>query len=275
MIILADSGSTKLSWRLIGEGQVRSIETEGVNAAFASEESIRALLESRIKPLAPAASEICFFGAGVIPGEPSAKLHKVFSSLWPSARLELESDMVLAAKALFGLKRGIAGILGTGSNSCLWNGCGVECSFPAGGFLLGDEGSGNWIGRAILSDFAKGLMPEELTRFFVERYNLDYPRLVGQLYSNPHPGKYRASFALFATEHKSHPYMAELVSRGFKLFLERNVLRYPQCREENLGFAGSVAAVFSTQLESACLAEGLRSPKILRSPIDELVKLYL
>ena len=219
MIILADSGSTKLSWRLIGEGQVRSIETEGVNAAFASEESIRALLESRIKPLAPAASEICFFGAGVIPGEPSAKLHRVFSSLWPSARLELESDMVLAAKALFGLKRGIAGILGTGSNSCLWNGYGVECSFPAGGYLLGDEGSGNWIGRAILSDFAKGLMPEDLTRFFVERYNLDYPRLVGQLYSNPHPGKYLSSFALFATEHKSHPYMAELVSRCFKLFL--------------------------------------------------------
>ena len=275
MVILADSGRTKISWKFIAGGFVHSLETVGFNAVFSDDKQLLSLLETQVKPNTSSVKEIHFFGAGVIPGTPAEKLRRVLSTVWPGASIMLDSDIVIAAKALHGHKRGIACILGTGSNSCLWNGFGIEATFNGGGYLLGDEGSGNWIGRTLLSDFVKDLLPAELKEDFISEYGLDYPTLVKEVYSRDSAAGYLSSFAMFATRWKEHPYISSMVKSGFDLFLSRNVLRYRQCTELEVGFVGSVASVFRTQLLESCHQAGLKVGKIIRYPVDELVSLYI
>lgn len=273
-ILLADSGTTKVSWRVLDGVDVVSIETPGINASLSTQEQILSILSDRVLPVAGTPDEIHFFGAGVLPGAPSELLKKCFSAVWSGARVYLDSDMVVCARAVLGEKKGIACILGTGSNSCLWDGEKIEAGFYGGGYILGDEGSGNWIGRALLSDFAKGLMPEDIRNAFVEEYGYDYFSLVRALYSDPAPAKFLSGFALFATRYKDNEYIFQTVKRGFRLFFERNVLRYEGVSELETGFCGSVAYVFRDALAQACAESGLKMGRVVRGPIDELVKYY-
>ena len=165
-ILIADSGSTGVDWRLIGEGTPVAVSTQGINPVFMDRDvMVRVLHEELLLKLGerPAVSQVRFYGAGIVSDEVSGKVCDALREVFPDAACEAASDLLAAARALCGDKPGIACILGTGSNSCFYDGRQIVSNVRAGGFILGDEASGAWFGRQLLSDFIKGLLPQNLT----------------------------------------------------------------------------------------------------------------
>lgn len=273
MKLIADSGSTKVSWRAIPtDGPVIEIETEGINPVFAEDGQIVETLSS-VKDRTGMADEIHFYGAGVI-GDSEIRLRKCLEAVFPGAEIETASDIVAAARALCGRRKGIACILGTGSNTCLYDGSRIIGHVNAGGFILGDEGSGGDLGKALISDFVKGVMPPELSDELAGRYGLDYLTVVKKVYREAYPSRFLASFAPFISEHRDLPYIQQLCRGRFTAFLERNILQYPDARQLPISFTGSVAYYFRDELEKAVEACGLTMGRVVRGPIDALVEYH-
>lgn len=272
MILIADSGSTKVSWRAILEdGSVKEIETEGINPVFMEDEVIEKIFTDKLVPVIGSKVEnVYFYGAGVVGGEPTAKLERCFSKVFEGAAVEAVSDVLAAARALCGHKPGIACILGTGSNSCFYDGEAIAKNVRAGGFILGDEASGAYLGKRLISDFIKGLLPAAIEKEFVKRYNLDYMAIVQKVYREPLPSRFLASLSPFISEYKNHPYMANLLKSSFDEFLRRNIVHYDYKKYE-VNFVGSIAYYYREILEKAVAANGMRMGKVLRGPIDGLV----
>lgn len=272
MILIADSGSTKVSWRAImDDGSVKEIETEGINPVFMEDEAIEKIFTEKLVPvIGQKVDKVFFYGAGVVGGEPTAKLERCFGKVFPGSTVEAVSDVMAAARALCGHKPGIACILGTGSNSCFYDGEGIVKNVKAGGFILGDEASGAYLGKRLISDFIKGLLPAAIEKEFVKRYNLDYLAIVQKVYREPLPSRFLASFSPFIAEFKNHPHMANLLKSSFDEFLRRNIVHYDYKKYE-VNFVGSIAYYYKDILEKAVAANGMRMGKILRGPIDGLV----
>lgn len=275
MQLIADSGSTKVAWRaILNDGSVKEIETEGINPVFMEDADIEKILNDKLVPvIGTAVDEVYFYGAGVVGGEPSAKLERCFSKVFPGSKCEAVSDVLAAARALCGHKAGIACILGTGSNSCFYDGEGIEKNVRAGGFILGDEASGAYLGKRLLSDFIKGLLPEAIEKEFVKRYNLDYMGIVVKVYREQLPSRFLASFSPFINEFRNHPHMANLLKSSFEEFLKRNIIHYDY-KKYPVNFVGSIAYYYKDILEKAVNAAGMRMGVVLKGPIDGLVEYH-
>lgn len=275
MQLIADSGSTKVSWRAVGDdGSVRAIETEGINPVFLEDAAIEAVLNEKLVPvIGTKVAAIYFYGAGVVAGEPTDRLHRCFGKVFPGATVETVSDVLAAARALCGHKPGIACILGTGSNSCFFDGEGIADNVKAGGFILGDEASGAYLGKRLISDFIKGLLPVPIENAFNKRYGLDYPTIVQKVYREPMPSRFLASFSPFIAEYRNHPYMANLLKSSFEEFLRRNVAHYDY-KKYPVNFVGSVAYYYKDILDKAVAASGMRMGTVLQAPIDGLVSYH-
>ncbi len=275
MILIADSGSTKVDWAYFTpNGEVGRLKTMGINPAHVSDEAIVAVLSGEILPVVPKVDSIHFFGAGVVGEQMCTRLRDCFNAVWPDAKVEILSDVLASGLALFGKEQGISCILGTGSNSCLYEDGKILSSVKAGGFILGDEGSGVWIGKELLSDYIKGIMPEPLLEKMEDEYKLTYPEIVSRVYREDRPAAYLAEFCLFAARNSADPYIESLVKRGFKDFLVRNVMRYEGFSDKQVGFVGSVAFKFQEWLLDLCAAENIRVKKIMKAPIDALIEYY-
>lgn len=249
------------------------MRTEGVNPAQVSDEEIIAILKASILPFAPYIRRLFFFGAGIV-GHMNERMRRIFQSVWPDVRAEFYSDITAAGIALFGQELGIACILGTGSNSCEIEKGQLVAHVNAGGFILGDEGSGAWIGREMLRDYIKGLMPNPLSEMFNNDYDLSYANIVSHVYRESRPSFYLANLSMFAARHEDSPYIIDLVKRGFEEFLQRNVMRYPDHKDVPVGFVGSIAVQYESQLREVCASHGLKVAKILKAPIDSLIEYY-
>ena len=272
MQLIADSGSTKVSWRaILDDGSVRPVETVGINPVFMDDASIEAILTEKLVPeIGRNVDSIYFYGAGVVGGEPTAKLERCFGKVFPGASCEAVSDVLAAARALCGHKPGIACILGTGSNSCFYDGEGIAENVRAGGFILGDEASGAYLGKRLLSDFIKGLLPPAIENAFVKRYGLDYMKIVQKVYREEMPSRFLASFSPFIAEYRNHPHIANLLKSSFEAFLHRNVIHYDY-RKYPVNFVGSISFYYKDILEKAVNAAGMRMGIVLKEPIDGLV----
>ena len=272
MELIADSGSTKVSWRaILDDGTVRGIETAGINPVFMDDAGIEKILTENLRPeIGTKLDRVFFYGAGVVGGEPSAKLERCFQKVFPASACELASDVLAAARALCGHKPGIACILGTGSNSCFYDGTEIVENVRAGGFILGDEASGAYLGRRLLSDYIKGLLPAAIEKEFVKRYGLDYMAIVQKVYREPMPNRFLASFSPFIGEFKNHPHIANLLKSSFEEFLRRNIVHYDY-RKYAVNFVGSVAFYYKDILEKAVNAAGMRMGTVLQGPVDGLV----
>ena len=213
MQLIADSGSTKVSWRaILDDGSVRAIETVGINPVFMEDAEIESILTEKLVPeIGTKVDAIFFYGAGMVGGEISAKLERCFGKVFPGSTCEAASDVLAAARALCGHKPGIACILGTGSNSCFYDGEGIAENVRAGGFILGDEASGAYLGKRLISDFIKGLLPAPVENAFKKRYGLDYMTIVQKVYREPMPSRFLASFSPFIAEFRNHPHIANLL----------------------------------------------------------------
>ena len=271
--LIADSGSTKADWRLTdGLTEIRSYQTKGMNPFFRTSEDIFRELQEKISPEAGSdVMEIFFYGAGVINQGKGDMVKDALSRLFPHAKVETHTDVLGASRALFGHEAGIACILGTGSNACLYDGRKITEKIPPLGFILGDECSGAAFGKRLLGDYFKQVMPLPLRRLFEQQFSTDQGEVLNRVYRTERPNKYLAGFAPFLSTHIHEPYCRKMVEENFRAFFERNVLRLPGAAGFPIGFVGSVAFYFKDIIAELTEIYGFKSPTILKEPIAGLV----
>ena len=281
--LIADSGSTKTDWALVSSldasTPLLSFRTPGINPFMLSDEDILTILTDEVVPrlnafdgftnhadkISSAGMAIRFYGAGQR-GSQIARTSRLLAAVWPEADIEVESDIVCAARALFGEGQGIACILGTGANSCLWDGTAVVRQTPALGFILGDEGSGAVLGRLFLNAIYKGVLPEALRKEFEAEYGLGVTDIIEKVYRQPMPNRWLASLSPFVLRHVSDEGVRSIVYDNFMAFLSRNIQPYRR-PELPVNFVGSIAFCYREVLCDAIRASGLRCGKIMKSPL--------
>ena len=278
MIIVAESGATKTDWRLVmDDGTVRSAASAGLNPSVLGAEQISGIIGSVIPDLNPQGKtvhEIHFYGAGLVNEAAAAPLDDAFDMWCPFSERHFHSDMLAAARALFGDGSGIVAIMGTGSNSCLYINGEIVRNIRPGGYVLGDEGSGMALGKALLADFIKGMLPAHLEAEFVSEYGLDYAGIVRKVYREPAASAFMASFAPFVMSRLEDPYMLMLAEECVEAFVKRSLSRYEPESDIPVGVVGSFGCACEDMLSRIGSAYGLFFDKFLKSPIDELVKYH-
>lgn len=278
MILIADSGATKTDWRLVmDDGSVRCASSAGLNPSVLSPEMINGIIGSVIPELDPEGKmirEIHFYGAGLVNEAATAPLADALELWCPFSQKNFHSDMLAAARALFGNGSGIVAIMGTGSNSCLYRDGEIVKNIRPGGYVLGDEGSGMALGKALLADFVKGLLPKDVEADFVAESGLDYAGIVRRVYREPAPSAFMASFAPFVMSRLEVPYMRRLTEDCLDSFVRRSLSRYEQASDLPVGVVGSFGCACEDILRSIGGSYGLKFGRFLKSPIDELVKYH-
>ena len=281
MKLIVESGATKTAWRsLSSDGIVREALTSGLNPTCLDEEHCRDIMRSAIPALNPSGETVeyvYFYGAGLV-SEESASMLRTCLDMWcPFATVEFHSDILAAARALFGDGSGVVAIMGTGSNSCLYENGIIVRNIRPGGYILGDEGGGASLGKALLADFVKGLLPSEIERELVDETGLDYAKVVRKVYKEPAASAFMASFAPFIMKWIGLPYMYGLVYACLESFVLRALSRYSSedasCAR-TVGVVGSLGCACQEILERIGKEHGLEFVKFLKSPIDELVKYH-
>ena len=273
MLLVSDSGSTKADWKF-GSREADVCTTKGFNpffhdAAFVLEE----LASSPLARLADQITELRFFGAGCSSLDRNEQIAQPLSIFFPNAHVVVDHDILGAAIATNFDDRGITCIIGTGSNSCYYDGTRWSQVVPALGYLLGDEASGSWLGRRLLADYLYHLLPECLEQE-LKMKGLTKEGIFHSAYHEPHVNVYFASMARVLSTHSTEPYVRQLVRSGFEEFLRIHILRYDQVHELPLHFVGSIAFYFREILEEVLLGHRLICGKILRKPIHELYRYY-
>ena len=278
-ILIADAGSTKTDWALpdTTTGKHRLMQSEGINALLASEGMLHAVMKDVTAGIGTdtRVDAVCYYGAGCATESACRRVEKVLREATGADSVEVYGDLLGAARSLCGRKPGVACILGTGSNSCLYDGSGIRANTPPLGFILGDEGSGTAFGKRLLSDAFKGGMPEEVRERFMERFGLTLADVVENVYRSERPGKYIAQFARFVGENIEEPYIREMVKEEFRRFFHRNLSRYEGIRHLPVNFTGSIAHHLSALLREAAESEGYRIGRITKSPMEGLLEYHL
>lgn len=281
MILIADSGSTKAHWCLMAaNGHSAEYYTEGVNPLFQSVDEMSGILSERLLPQmakqlwAGTITNVFFYGAGCIPTKIDS-VKEAVGRVFRKAEVFVASDMVGAARGLLGDQRGVACILGTGSNSCLYNGREIEWGVPALGYILGDEGSGAVLGRRLVSDLLKNQLGEDLKEKFLAQYQLTQADIIEHVYRMPMANRWLADLSRFCAENIDDPRIFDLVYRHFCSFVERNVVQYYQNADEKesmpVSFVGSIAYYYQPILEKAVSDHGLLLGQIMQDPVEGLI----
>lgn len=277
-ILLADAGSTKISWTLVHtDGTKKAFITQGMNPAYLNDADILARMKSDVLPELEDldVSSVRFFGAGVF-GVHIERLESIFRWQLKCDDVICRSDMEGAAVALFGKEAGVACILGTGSNSCLCQAGVIVDQIPTLGFVLGDEGSAGWLGKQLLRHYFYRSMPTELAESFgaIAPSRMELLRIIKE---DPYFNRYIASFASFFAHDPSHPFFVGIIERGFREFIGSHVLPYGEDRLKALtvGFVGTVASTHSVTLANILSDMGCKTGLILKAPIDALVDRFL
>lgn len=272
MILIADSGSSKTDWRVIADnGTIKQHRGIGFNPTYQTlEEMISLLRDDFLLGVSNEVDKIFYYGAGCSSESGKSQVNSALSSTFPKAEIVVEHDMLAAAKATCGHDAGIACILGTGSNSCDYDGENIIDAMPAPGYILGDFGGGSSIGKKFLQDFIYKEMPEAIYQKALDQLGLSYDVIIQEVYKNPFPGRYMASFCKFLTENKADPYSYLLFLNAFQDFLRRYVMKFEGYQEKPVNFVGSIAFHNSDILRSAAFDLGVHVNLILESPIAGL-----
>lgn len=278
MILIADCGSTKIDWCVVENGEVKKqVFTSGINALLMTEEQIR---ETLANELAQEVAEfeiesVYYYGAGCLFDDICANVRRAIAANVPSAKtIEVHSDLVAAARALCGNQEGIACILGTGSNSCFWDGEKIADNVSPLGYILGDEGSGAVLGKLLVGDVLKKQLPEELCEKFLKEYELDRQKIIESVYKRPAANRFLASLSPFLSKNIEEPAIHRLVLNAFKAFFVRNIENYKDYKNYAVSFVGSVAFYYREVLEEAAKAVDIKIGTIIKSPMEGLVKYH-
>lgn len=280
MILIADCGSTKIDWCVLNKTKLeKQVFTMGMNAVMLTEEEMRTRLADELMPelgdYAAKITEVYFYGAGCISPEVCGNVARAIKANIPSAEnIEVYSDLLAAARALCGREPGIACIMGTGSNSCLYDGVGIASNVSPLGFILGDEGSGAVLGKLFLGDVLKKQLPAEICAAFLDEYNLDLLGIIRRVYKEPQANRFLASVTPFLSKNIDKPEIHALVLNAFRAFFRRNIAQYAEYQKHPVNFIGSIAYYFADVLAEAAKAEGCTMGRILKSPMDGLLKFH-
>lgn len=273
MILIADSGSTKTHWCLINNGQLKKeIFTNGINPFYQTEEQITAeIAENVLSQIAlTEVSSIKFYGAGCSFPDKILMVENALKASYPDALMAVSSDLLAAARGLFAQAAGIACILGTGSNSCYYDGCDIVENVSPLGYILGDEGSGAVLGKLFIADVLKRQLSEELISQFFEETGLAAPQIMEAIYKKPFPNRYLAQFTRFMHANLCNEQVRQLVYRAFCAFFERNVKQY-NYEQHKTAIVGSIAFYFQPVLRQAASDCGVELGDILQSPMTGLI----
>lgn len=276
MILIADSGSTKTSWWVAdpGSGTVKTMNTQGINPFYQEEEAIFSMLTAEFPDRPAQVSAIHFYGAGCAGPEVNAIVEKALIRYFKTGNISVESDLMAAARALCQHEPGIACILGTGSNSCLYDGTAIRQQVSPLGFILGDEGSGGALGKTLLSDVLKNQLPPEIIRKFFEAYPVHAGEILENIYRKPFPNRYAARFTPFLLSSLDHPAVAALVENELDRFFSRNIVQYERYTELPVHFTGSIAWNFRKSLIRVASRYAIKTGIITPSPREGLLKFH-
>lgn len=280
MILIADCGSTKTHWCLLDNNTIeREIFTVGMNAMLLTADEIAALVRSELLPqldgLDSRVDAIYFYGAGCLGEEICGNVAGALRSVIPSAsHIEVDTDLLAAARALCGRRPGIACILGTGSNSCYYDGERIADNVSPLGYILGDEGSGAVLGKLLVGDVLKKQLPDDLCAKFLDQYGLDRMTIIRRVYKEPGANRFLASLSPFLCENIDRPEISALVIGAFAAFFRRNIANYKDAAGCPVSFIGSVALHYRPQLQQAAEAAGYTIGKIEKSPMPGLIEFH-
>lgn len=275
MFLIVDSGSTKTDWCLADNGKIaQCISTQGINPFHQSEEEISHIIGEELVPqIKTDVAQIFFYGSGCRE-ELCPNVERVLRRHFPYATtVSVANDLLGAAKAVCGDNEGIACILGTGSNSCLYDGQRIVANIPPLGYILGDEGSGAVLGRLFLNALYKGALSEDLKIIFEEETQLTMAEIISKVYRKPMANRFLASLSPFISKHIDDERVAAIVIDNFRQFFLRNVAAYGRS-DLPVGFVGSIASHYRIQLAEAAADAGFIIGNIVKSPIEALVKYH-
>ncbi|MCU0382565.1 MAG: N-acetylglucosamine kinase [Cyclobacteriaceae bacterium] len=272
MILIADSGASKTDWRIIADdGSITQAQTLGFNPYIQPAEHLERELREMLLPQVPQTpARIYYYGTGCSSDKNRKIIRTVFEKFFPQAHIEVWHDMLAAARALCGKQEGIACILGTGANSCYYDGQRIVENVTSLGYILGDEGSGAWLGKQIVADYLRKDLPEKLWDAFKQRFPFEKEEIIDKVYNADMPSRFLGSFSHFIFQHLQEAYCQNLVRHGFELFLERNVMKYNRYEQVKVHFTGSIAFYFSNQLRQVAAAKNISVQHIVESPIAGL-----
>ena len=276
MIIIADSGSTKTDWVLCNSnGIVARAKTQGFNPTIQGSEEIFAQLAEELSGefTTSAPKEIFFYGAGCAYDTANARMKEALRGIFATPEIHVNSDLLAAARAMCDNKEGIACIMGTGSNSCLYNGKEITDNTPPMGYILGDEGSGANLGRQLISDCVKKQLPKEIREAFMTEYRLDIPTILEKVYRTPMPNRWLASLVPFIQKHRNNAEISAMVKQCFRQFFQRNVMVYRHSWLP-IHIIGGIGISFTEEIKEAAESLGLSIGNIAQSPMEGLVKYH-
>ena len=277
MILIADGGSTKTDWRLIKEGrEYKQVQTPGFNPYLVGSVEIEEILWKELQPYIDntAVSEVYYYGAGCSTPVKNMIVETAFEKIFTNARIYISHDLLAAAHALCGDSEGIAAILGTGSNSCYYDGKDIKDGIFSLGYFFGDEGSGAYLGRQLLTAYLHKDLPEEIEIRFKEEYPKSLESILDAVYTKPAPSRFLASFSRFINNNLDHPYIYNLVAEAFRAFYKYQVCCYARHKEVPVHFVGSVAYHYKDILTKVGLEFGIKTGKFIKAPIDGLVEYH-
>jgi len=278
MIIIADGGSTKTNWCLIdGSGRNIYFNTEGYNPYFVSSEYIQSSLKKGLPEdlQLDQITEVYYYGAGVHNEEKAEIIKGAFALFFNEATIFIGHDLLAAARALLGTQSGFAAILGTGTNTCIYDGTDITLNIDSAAYILGDEGSGCYIGKKLLTDYVRGLMPINVREEFWNTYKLTPDEVMDRVYTKPLANRFCAGFSKFVYDNNVNiEYSRNIVKTSFVDFFTNLVSNYPNYKDYSFNCIGSVGYNFRNVLEETAEEFGMKVGKIIRSPIDDLVKFH-
>jgi N-acetylglucosamine kinase-like BadF-type ATPase len=278
MYIFADSGSTKTNWLITdhkGES-VGTFQTIGLNPYFVTREKIVQVISENYptEPDPLIIKKVFFYGSGCGSQDNFSHLRSALEEYFYNAHIDIYSDMLGTARAIFKNEIGLAAIIGTGCNSCIYNGRSISHNAISLGYILGDEGSGAYIGKLFAKLYLEKRLDSDLSDLVLAETGATHSSILQAVYKNPHPNRYLAGFCLFIKKHIEHPQLQEIVKVSFKKFFEKYVLIFPEYKNYKLGFCGSVALNFKTYLDEVALEYEMQNLIYINEPLGELVSYH-
>lgn len=271
MILIADSGATKTDWMVVSGNTNKVIKTEGINPFHQTEDYIRNIVYSSLIPTMERENicthhitEVHFYGAGCLP-HTAMKINNILKDVFPKATIETETDLTGAARALCGKKPGIACILGTGSNSCMYDGEKITGNVSPLGYILGDEGSGAYLGKRFIADCLKQQLPEYLKTGLLNEFNLTTTDILNKVYREPQANRFLASVTTYIYKVRKDSFVKTFLNECFNDFFKRNIMSYDTSYE--VSFVGSVAWYFQEEIKEAAAQNGLKTGLFIKEPI--------
>lgn len=279
MKLIADCGSTKIDWCAVENGKVvKQVFTCGMNAVMLTEEEMRDRIAAELMPnvadIKDKIEAVYFYGAGCISPDVCANVANAIRANIQAAVVEVHTDLLAAARALCGHQAGIACIMGTGSNSCYYDGKDICDNVSPLGYILGDEGSGAVLGKIMLGDILKNQLPKDLCDKFLAQYELDRLTIIKRVYKEPQANRFLASVTPFLCENIEHPAVHALVLNAFKAFFVRNIQQYKDYDKLSVNFIGSIAYYYRAVLAEAAEACNCKIGTIIKSPMEGLIRFH-